>query len=117
MELTVLGCSGSYGAPAGGACSGYLVRAGDASIWMDCGNGTFAHLQQHLEIEDLTAVVLTHGHPDHCVDIYGLHVMLPTPWSARGQSRRTSPSEFWNPQKGTRSSWRNWSGRSPMQEH
>ena len=28
MELTVLGCSGSYGAPGGGACSGYLVRVG-----------------------------------------------------------------------------------------
>ena len=27
-------------------------------------------------VEDLTAVVLTHGHPDHCVDIYGLHVLL-----------------------------------------
>ena len=26
MELTVLGCSGSYGAPGGGACSGYLLR-------------------------------------------------------------------------------------------
>ena len=48
MELTVLGCSGSYGAPAGGACSGYLVRAGDANIWMDCGNGTFTNLQQHI---------------------------------------------------------------------
>ena len=49
MELTVLGCSGSYGAPAGGACSGYLVRAGDAVIWMDCGNGSFANLQQHVD--------------------------------------------------------------------
>ena len=29
-----------------------------------------------MAVEDLTAVVLTHGHPDHCVDIYGLHVML-----------------------------------------
>jgi ribonuclease BN (tRNA processing enzyme) len=76
MELTVLGCSGSYGAPGGGACSGYLLRSNDTAIWMDCGNGTFAHLQQHLDVEDLTAVVLTHGHPDHCVDIYGLHVML-----------------------------------------
>ena len=47
----------------------------DTSIWVDCGNGTFGHLQQHLEMEKLTAVVLTHGHPDHCVDIYGLHVM------------------------------------------
>jgi ribonuclease BN (tRNA processing enzyme) len=45
-------------------------------VWVDCGNGTFGHLQEHLEVEDLTAVVLTHGHPDHCVDIYGLHVLL-----------------------------------------
>ena len=75
MELTVLGCSGSYGAPAGGACSGYLVRAGDANIWMDCGNGTFANLQKHIDPADLTAVVISHGHADHCVDIYGMHVM------------------------------------------
>ena len=65
MELTVLGCSGSYGAPAGGACSGYLVRAGSAVLWMDCGNGSFANLQQHAAVEDLTAVVITHAHPDH----------------------------------------------------
>ena len=76
MELTVLGCSGSYGAPGNVACSGYLVRSNGTSIWMDCGNGTFGHLQEHVKVEDLTAVVLTHGHPDHCVDIYGLHVLL-----------------------------------------
>jgi len=75
VELTVLGCSGSYGAPAGGACSGYVVRAGDAVIWMDCGNGSFANLQQHVNPADITAVVITHGHPDHCVDIYGLHIL------------------------------------------
>jgi ribonuclease BN (tRNA processing enzyme) len=75
VELTVLGCSGSYGSPAGGACSGYLVRSGDAVIWMDCGNGSFANLQQHANPADLTAVVITHAHPDHCVDIYGLHVL------------------------------------------
>jgi ribonuclease BN (tRNA processing enzyme) len=75
VELTVLGCSGSYGAPVGGACSGYLVRAGESLIWMDCGNGTFANLQQHVNPSDLTAVVITHAHPDHCVDIYGLHVL------------------------------------------
>lgn len=75
MELTVLGCSGSYGAPAGGACSAYLVRAGDATIWIDCGNGSFANLQQHVDPAELTAVVISHGHADHCVDLYGLHVM------------------------------------------
>ncbi|MGZ4688403.1 MAG: MBL fold metallo-hydrolase [Acidimicrobiia bacterium] len=76
MELTVLGCSGSYGAPPGGACSGYLLREGDTAIWMDCGNGTFPLLQQHIDPTELSAVVITHEHPDHCVDIYGLHVML-----------------------------------------
>jgi ribonuclease BN (tRNA processing enzyme) len=75
VELTVLGCSGSYGAPAGGACSGYLLRAGDANIWMDCGNGSFANLQRHINPAELTAVVITHSHPDHCVDLLGLHVM------------------------------------------
>jgi ribonuclease BN (tRNA processing enzyme) len=76
MDLTVLGCSGSYGGPDGGACSGYLIRDGDTALWIDCGNGTFGQLQRHLPVEDLTAVVLTHEHPDHCVDLYGLHVML-----------------------------------------
>lgn len=76
MDLTVLGCSGSYGSPAGGACSGYLVRAGGTALWIDCGNGTFANLQRHIAVEDLDGVVITHGHPDHSVDIYGLHVLL-----------------------------------------
>jgi len=76
VELTVLGCSGSYGAPAGGACSGYLVRTAQSTLWLDCGNGTLANLQRHGLVEDLTALVITHWHPDHCADIYGLHVLL-----------------------------------------
>jgi ribonuclease BN (tRNA processing enzyme) len=76
MELTVLGCSGSYGAPAGGACSGYLLRTSGATLWLDCGNGTLANLQRHASVDDLTAVIVTHWHPDHCVDLYGLHVLL-----------------------------------------
>ena len=76
MELTVLGCSGSYGAPAGGACSGYLVRTAGAVLWLDCGNGTLANLQRHVTVDDVTALVITHWHPDHCVDIFGLHILL-----------------------------------------
>jgi len=72
----VLGCSGSFGGSGGAACSGYLLQSNGTSIWVDCGNGTFGHLQEHLAVENLSAVVLTHGHPDHCVDIYGLHVYL-----------------------------------------
>ena len=75
MELTVLGASGSYGSRSG-ACSGYLLREGDTTIWMDCGNGTFPLLQEYIDPGDLSAVVISHEHPDHCSDIYGLHVML-----------------------------------------
>ena len=41
MELTVLGCSGSYNGPDGHPCSGYLVREGASRVWIDCGTGTF----------------------------------------------------------------------------
>jgi len=51
------------------------VRAGTTVLWVDCGNGSFTNLQQHVHPEELTAVVITHSHPDHCVDLYGLHVM------------------------------------------
>ena len=76
MDLTVLGCSGSYGAPGGEACSGYLLRtASGTAIWMDCGNGSFSNLHKHIDPGELDAVIITHSHPDHCVDIFGLHVL------------------------------------------
>jgi ribonuclease BN (tRNA processing enzyme) len=72
IALTVLGCSGSY-AEAGGACSGYLVQGGGASVWLDAGPGTLANLQRHLDLDTLDAVVLTHAHPDHWVDVLPYH--------------------------------------------
>ncbi len=75
MDLTVLGCSGSYTTPTTGPCSGYLVRSGPTTLWLDCGSGTFANLQRHVDPAELTGIVITHLHPDHCVDLYGFHVM------------------------------------------
>jgi ribonuclease BN (tRNA processing enzyme) len=73
MRLTVLGCSGSYPGP-GAACSGYLLEAGDTSVWMDAGPGTLANLQLHTDPRRLDAVVLSHAHPDHWTDVLGFHV-------------------------------------------
>ena len=73
MELVVLGSSGSY-ASARGACSGYLVRTAEANLWLDCGNGTLATLHEYCDPGEIDAVVITHEHPDHCADIYGMHV-------------------------------------------
>jgi ribonuclease BN (tRNA processing enzyme) len=68
VTLTVLGCSGTYPGD-GGACSGYLVRSPDASIVVDLGAGTLANLQRHLAIGEIDAVVLSHVHPDHWLDL------------------------------------------------
>ena len=64
LSVTILGCSGTYAGP-GGACSGYLVRGGGTSVWVDTGPGTLANLQQHIDVTALDAVVVSHSHPDH----------------------------------------------------
>ena len=67
----VLGCDGSWPGP-GGAASGYLVRHGGCDIWMDAGFGTIGRLQEHVALTELDAVLLSHGHRDHVVDLYAL---------------------------------------------
>ena len=73
MLLTVLGCSGSVPGPES-AASGYLVRAGNTSVVLDLGNGTFGALQRYLDPLDLDGLILSHLHPDHCADISALTV-------------------------------------------
>ena len=69
MELTVLGTSGTWPGP-GGATSGFLVQHDGFNLWVDAGTGTFSRLQQHIAVADIHAVLVTHAHPDHFVDLY-----------------------------------------------
>lgn len=71
MELTVLGASGSW-PEQGTALSGYLIRQDGFNLWMDAGSGTMANLQQYISISDVHAMLLTHEHADHMVDVYPL---------------------------------------------
>ena len=68
LQITVLGCDGSYAGP-GGACSGYLVTSGSTNVWVDCGPGTLANVQQHVSLSDLSGIVVSHAHPDHWVEL------------------------------------------------
>ena len=68
LKVTVLGCSGSY-ANAGGACTGFLIQSPQANVWLDAGPGTLANLQDHIRLSDLTAIVLSHEHADHWLEL------------------------------------------------
>lgn len=68
LSVTVLGSSGTY-AGAGGACTGFLLRSGSTAVLLDAGPGTLANLQEHLDLADLDAVVLSHSHPDHWLEL------------------------------------------------
>ncbi|MCY3663992.1 MAG: MBL fold metallo-hydrolase [bacterium] len=68
LSITVLGCSGSYSAP-GLACTGYLVESDSTRVWLDAGPGTLANLQRHRQLTEIDAVVVTHEHPDHWLDL------------------------------------------------
>ncbi len=68
MRITVLGKSPAW-ADAGGACSGYLIDDGETTVLLDCGNGVFGKLREHVDYTDVDAVVISHVHADHCIDL------------------------------------------------
>ena len=75
MKLTILGSSGTYAAR-GGACTGYLIDAGGVKVWLDCGPGTLGRLGDFVKLEELEAVVVSHEHPDHCLELPVLYNAL-----------------------------------------
>lgn len=68
MRATVLGKSPSW-QDAGGACSGYLIQTETTNLLLDCGNGVFAKLRERLDYTEIDAVVLSHMHADHFLDV------------------------------------------------
>jgi ribonuclease BN (tRNA processing enzyme) len=68
MRITVLGKSPSW-QDAGGACSGYLVEEDGTAVLVDCGNGVFAKLRERIDYVDVDAVVISHLHADHFLDL------------------------------------------------
>ena len=76
MELTVLGNSSRYLAPLGAGTS-YLLRAGEARLLLDCGNGTHLRLAQELDGRKLSGVLVSHFHLDNVADLLPVAFSLP----------------------------------------
>ncbi|WP_405117523.1 MBL fold metallo-hydrolase (plasmid) [Phaeobacter sp. BS23] len=80
VSLQVLGAAGGY-PYCGHACSGFLLGTdGSAPLLVDCGPGVAAKLLAGGRACDLGAVVISHMHPDHILDLVSLGYALMTEW-------------------------------------
>jgi ribonuclease BN (tRNA processing enzyme) len=68
LQVTVLGKSPSW-QDAAGACSGYLVQAGELQLLLDCGNGVFSKLRSAIDYRSIGEVLISHLHADHFLDL------------------------------------------------
>jgi ribonuclease BN (tRNA processing enzyme) len=77
VKLTIVGCSGSYPGPDAPA-SCYLLEAPHEGrtyrILLDLGSGALGALQEFVDIRTIDAVLLSHLHADHCLDLCGYYV-------------------------------------------
>ena len=75
LQLIVLGGSAAWPNP-GQGCSSYLVRDEASQILIDCGPDTLHELRRQADYTALDAIVISHCHADHILDLvpyrYGL---------------------------------------------
>lgn len=79
LTLTVLGSAGAYRTHDGSRASGYLVQHGATTVVLDLGHGTYAPLAARVGIgalPQISAVAISHLHPDHWVDLAALRHAL-----------------------------------------
>jgi ribonuclease BN (tRNA processing enzyme) len=78
MRLTVVGCSGSYPGPDSPASCYLLEAEHQGRTWrvvMDLGNGALGALHRYVDPLAVDAVLLSHLHADHCLDLCGYYVL------------------------------------------
>lgn len=76
LQLDVLGAGPAYTDRPGAAGAAYLLRARGTAIVLDLGQGAFPRLAAQLEPSTLDAVVVSHLHPDHFIDLVALRHYL-----------------------------------------
>ena len=94
MRLTILGSSGGYPGP-NNPTSGFLLEHAGARLWLDAGHGTLSALQRIEDFSRLDAVLISHVHADHCVDLYALNVALRFHEQGVLRKRLYCPREVW----------------------
>ena len=76
MQLTVIGAGPAYSDDPSSVGAAYLVTAAGGAIALDLGHGAFARLAARIEPSTLDAVVISHLHPDHFIDLVAMRHYL-----------------------------------------
>jgi ribonuclease BN (tRNA processing enzyme) len=76
VELIVLGAAPAYTDRPGSAASSYLLRVDGANLLLDLGQGSLANLAATIEPSTLSAILVSHLHPDHFIDLVPLRHYL-----------------------------------------
>jgi ribonuclease BN (tRNA processing enzyme) len=92
LGLDVLGAGPAYSDRAGSSGAAYLVRSGDTAVLLDLGQGSFPRLTAAIEPSVLNAVVISHLHPDHFVDLVPLRHYLRYQFDPPRRVRVIAPS-------------------------
>jgi ribonuclease BN (tRNA processing enzyme) len=92
VELIVLGAAPAYTDRRGSAASSYLVRTGGASLLLDLGQGAFSNLAATVEPSTLAAVLVSHLHPDHFIDLVPLRHYLKWEFNPSRRLRVAAPA-------------------------
>ena len=75
LRVTVCGSSSSIPRP-GRACSSYLIEGDGTAVVADLGSGSLANVLRSRPAESLDAVVISHMHADHFLDVVPLRYAL-----------------------------------------
>src|SRR5947209_262668 len=89
-ELTVLGVASGTPAEESG-CSAYLISHAGTTILLDCGPGILGRLRGFVGVHDLAAVLITHMHTDHVLDLVPLNGALLSERPPGQRERRRLP--------------------------
>jgi len=76
MRLKVLGAGPAYTDRQDAAGAAYLVTLDGTAVLLDLGQGVFPRLFPHVQPARLDAVVVSHLHPDHFIDLVPLRHYL-----------------------------------------
>jgi ribonuclease BN (tRNA processing enzyme) len=76
LRLDVVGAGPAYTDRPGATGASYLVRSDTTDVLLDLGQGSFPRLANLLDPGEVDAILISHLHPDHFIDLVALRHYL-----------------------------------------